>query len=251
MWNKRRCLRTESESLPHEVVEYIMERLPAKSLLRFKAVSKQWKSTIESSFFKGRQLIHGQSSGDPEVFMMCYHPHRVKSLRTLVVGSSSQVEIPVPREMKNIPYLVCRSSCDGLVCLYDRWFPGFVVNPTTGWYRTLPLCDLQRLRVRLGDSYYTLGHTISDLGFGKDKLTGTYKAVWLYNSAEIGLENATTCEVFDFCSNAWSYVTPAAPYRIAGFSCHLQSSVCQCRGFSDGHVQPREPLVRIRGEAVV
>lgn len=34
--------------------------------------------------------------------------------------------------------------------------------------------------------------------FCKDKLRGTYKPVWLYNSSEFGLDNVTTCEVFDF-----------------------------------------------------
>ncbi|CAH8353274.1 unnamed protein product [Eruca vesicaria subsp. sativa] len=36
----------ESVSVSHRVVELIMERLPVKSLLSFKAVSKKWKSTI-------------------------------------------------------------------------------------------------------------------------------------------------------------------------------------------------------------
>ncbi|XP_020869286.1 LOW QUALITY PROTEIN: F-box/LRR-repeat/kelch-repeat protein At1g09650 [Arabidopsis lyrata subsp. lyrata] len=62
-----------------------------------------------------------------------------------------------------------------------------------------------------------------DIGFGKDKITGTYKPVWLYSSLEIGLENArfstlTTCEVFDFNTDAWRYVSPAAPYRVFGNS---------------------------------
>lgn len=35
-------------SFPHDVVELILEKLAVKSLLRFKSVSKQWKSTIES-----------------------------------------------------------------------------------------------------------------------------------------------------------------------------------------------------------
>ncbi|EOA36748.1 hypothetical protein CARUB_v10012586mg [Capsella rubella] len=41
------------------------------------------------------------------------------------------------------------------------------------------------------------------LGFRKDKFTGTYKPVWLYNSSKFSLENITTCEVFDFTTNAW------------------------------------------------
>ncbi|VVB17080.1 unnamed protein product [Arabis nemorensis] len=52
------------------------------------------------------------------------------------------------------------------------------------------------------------------MGLGKDKIRGTYKPIWLCNSSEFGLDNATTCEVFDFSTNAWRYVLPASPCRI-------------------------------------
>ncbi|KAG7542233.1 F-box domain [Arabidopsis thaliana x Arabidopsis arenosa] len=210
------------ESLLHDVVENILERLSVKSLLRFKAVSKQWNSTIESRYFQEKQLKHRQQSGDPDVLMVSVCPYDVRnptieSLRTLQLGSSSTVKIPTPWEKENIWYLVSHSSCDGLVCLYHPHKSGYVVNPTTRWYRPLPLCGFQKLMNDLGDGYNKLGHKFFRLGFGKDKFTGTYKPVWLYNSLEIGLENATTCEVFDFSTNVWRYVTPAAPYRVFAY----------------------------------
>ncbi|KAG2315028.1 hypothetical protein Bca52824_018150 [Brassica carinata] len=71
--------------------------------------------------------------------------------------------------------------------------------------------------IRQGESYFKTDHGLFKLGFGKEIIVGTtYKPVWLYNSSEIGLDNATTCEVFDFISNAWRYVTPSAPYRVVG-----------------------------------
>ncbi|CAL9226068.1 unnamed protein product, partial [Arabidopsis halleri] len=184
------------ESLLHDVVENILERLSVESLLRLKTVSKQWKSTIESRYFQEKQLKHRQQSGDPDVLMVSVCPYDVRnptieSLRTLQLGSSSTVKIPTPWEKENIWYLVSHSSCDGLVCLYHPH--------------------------KSGDGYNKLGHKFFRVGFGKDKFTGTFKPVWLYNSAEIGLKNATTCEVFDFSTNAWRYVTPAAPYRV--FAC--------------------------------
>ncbi|ESQ29909.1 hypothetical protein EUTSA_v10012265mg, partial [Eutrema salsugineum] len=197
----------------------ILERLAVNSLLRFKAVSKQWKSTIESPVFEERQLKKRQQSGDPDVLLVsgCPHPPDIESLRTLVLGSSSSVKIPTPWEKENnTQYFVSFDSCDGLVCLYHHKQSGFVVNPTTRWFRPLPLCQFQQLMIDLRESYFELGHSFFKLGFGKDISRGTYKLIWLYNSLEIGLENATTCEVFDFSTNAWRYVTPASPYRIAG-----------------------------------
>ncbi|KAG7596445.1 F-box domain [Arabidopsis suecica] len=220
MSKKQRCLMMES--LPHEVVECILERLDADPLLRFKAVSKQWKSTIESPFFQRRQFTQRQQSGNPDVLMVsrCADINsEIEALTTLVLGSSSSVKIPTPweeEEEEDKEYSVSQDSCDGLVCLFDKFKSGFVFNPATRWYHPLPLCQLQQLLIAIGDGFYDLGYRVSRLGFGKDKLTGTYKPVWLYNSIEIGLENATTCEVFDFSTNAWRYVSPAAPYRIVG-----------------------------------
>ncbi|KAL0763698.1 LOW QUALITY PROTEIN: hypothetical protein Bca101_079849 [Brassica carinata] len=111
-----------------------------------------------------------------------------ESLRTLVLGSSSPVKIPTPwdnMEEENTTtkkYSAAVNSCDGL------------------------------------ERYIELQHGGFSLGFGKDIISSTYKPVSLYNSSEIGLDNATTCEVFDFSANAWRYVTPSAPYRVAPFA---------------------------------
>ncbi|CAH8310061.1 unnamed protein product [Eruca vesicaria subsp. sativa] len=207
------------EWLPHDVVEHIMERLPVRSLMRFKCVSKQWKSTIESRSFQERQLKHQQSGGgrDPDVLMVSASTD--ESLRTLVLGSSSSVKIPTPwdKEKATTSYLVSNNSCDGLVCLYHPFKSGYVVNPATRWHRPLPLCQLQQLMISQGKAYFEKDHGIFKPGFGKDIISSTYKPVWLYNSLEIGLENATTCEVFDLSTNAWRYVTTSsAPYRVVG-----------------------------------
>ncbi|XP_023637251.1 F-box/LRR-repeat/kelch-repeat protein At1g09650 isoform X2 [Capsella rubella] len=197
------CLRMES--LPHEVVELILERLAVKSLLRYKAVSKQWESTVESQFFQERQyLTHRERSGDADVLMVSVITDRGQdTLRTLVLGSSSSVKIPTPwEEEDNTDYLVSHNSFDGLVCLYNL-FNSFVVNPATRWYRALPPCTFQQLWDH-SHSVTKPGYRFFQIGFGKDIFTNTYKPVWLYNSLDVGLENATTCEVFDFSTNAWS-----------------------------------------------
>ncbi|KAL0697743.1 hypothetical protein Bca4012_053865 [Brassica carinata] len=184
------------EQLLHDVIERIMEMLPVKSLLRFKAVSKQWQSTIESRFFQENQLRQREKSRDPDVLMVCVSRYDVrdtnrKSLRTLVLGSR---------------YSVCWNSCDGLVCLYHTHKSCIVVNPATRWHRALPLCHLQQRMNVEGDNF---DHKV---GFGKDKLTGIYKPVWLY--INVG-RDATICEVFDFSTNTWRYTTASAPYWIS------------------------------------
>ncbi|ESQ35723.1 hypothetical protein EUTSA_v10010027mg, partial [Eutrema salsugineum] len=197
------------ELLPHDVVELILERLPVKSLLRFKSVSKNWKLTIESRRFHEVQLIRRRQSRGPDVLYVIYENHQQDEdrRRRIVLGSSIVSTFPSPNTM------VCHGSCDGLICVFCIHTPNIVVNPATRWQQSFPRSSVQQL-------LYTrklLSWTNPKLGFGKDKFRGTYKPVWLCNSFEFGLDNATSCEVFDFSTNAWRYVHPASPYRINAF----------------------------------
>lgn len=106
-----------------------------------------------------------------------------------------------------------------MICYYDSYNCIYVVNPITRWSRSVPQARYQAVVL---DKFHqdTWGENVDikywNLGFGKDKFTDTYKLVWLYNSFELGLENATTCDVFDFSTNTWRYVT-AAPCRILAY----------------------------------
>ncbi|XP_024009374.1 F-box protein At5g10340 [Eutrema salsugineum] len=213
------------QSLPHDVIEHILERLDVKTLLKFNAVSKQWKSTIQSPFFKKRHLLHRKQSRDPEVllvsvFDLSVNNPQIEALRTLVLRSSVSVKIPTTWEKKC--YNVCNSSCDGLICLYDSYESCIIINPTTRWHRTLPPCNYQLV-------YFEIRNPRSSPGFGKDKISDTYKPVWLYNSDVLGLNNnaTTTCEVYDFTTNSWRYVVPASPYLIlhCQYPVHLDGSL--------------------------
>ncbi|CAA7041103.1 unnamed protein product [Microthlaspi erraticum] len=230
------------------MVDCILEKLPIKSLLRFKSVSKQWKSTIESPYFKKRHLISRQSQ-DPDVLItnpleseLSYDEWKRQEypntrivhenvMRIFTMGSSELIKLPnigpplKPVYLNNSPddpaYSVIQYSvCDGMISYYNEYSCIYVVNPITGWCRKIPQARYQAFAL---DVYNRDGGKGEEgfsfwlLGFGKDKFTDTYKLVWLYNSLELGLKNSTTtCEVFDFSTNTWSYVT-AAPRRVIDF----------------------------------
>ncbi|XP_010480817.1 PREDICTED: F-box/LRR-repeat/kelch-repeat protein At1g09650-like [Camelina sativa] len=202
------------EQLHHDIVERILERLTAKSLGRFKSVSRRWKSTIESRYFQNRQLICG--GDDPQVLLV-YLSCDVAAPPNIqpVVSDEAQVTAVkiTPTESENCTF-VSQTSCDGLVCLYSFYDSGLVANPTTGWSRCFPPSRLQQLIHGLQEKFFELAYRFPLLGFGKDNLRDTYKPVFLYNSSELGLDNVTTCEVFDFSANSWRYVVPASPHRI-------------------------------------
>lgn len=207
------------ESLPDEIMELILSRLAVKCLLRFKCVSKKWKSTIESLRFKEAQLRQSQQSGDPDFLYVTEHndDDDDDEVRIIpVLGSSSMIRTV---KFPSIPNTnVCYGSCDGLICLFSHHTPNMVANPATRWHQNFPLSRVQQLLSNMCITESACDTPNPQLGFGKDKFTGTYKPVWLCNSAEFGrrLDNTTTttCEVFDFNTNAWRYLVPASPYRI-------------------------------------
>ncbi|CAA7048817.1 unnamed protein product [Microthlaspi erraticum] len=214
--------------LPDDVLEHILERLHPESLMRFKCVSKKWASTIESTYFKERQLtIH--SGGDPLLlllYMSCDDdeddvagPNMEEVPVSMSIMSSPRVTaVKIPTEST----FVSQTSCDGLVCVYSLYGSGLVANPTTRWSRSFPPSRFQERIRDLKDKFFELEYQFPLLGFGKDNLNGTFKPVFLYNnscSEELGLDKdcETTCEVFDFSTNAWRYVFPASPVRVIAF----------------------------------
>ncbi|WZZ19226.1 hypothetical protein YC2023_112315 [Brassica napus] len=179
------------ESLPHDVVELILERLPMDSLLRLKSVSKNWKSTIDSRRSQQGQFIHRRQSRGPDVLCvpLGYGSDEDAYAIRFVFGRCSS-----------------KASTSDIV----------VVNPATRWHQSFPLSNVQHFSIEKYNKCEFAYPLIPRLGFGKDKVTGTYKPVYLYNSHDFKLGNVTTCEVFDFRTNAWRYVVPSSPYRIFG-----------------------------------
>lgn len=84
---------------------YFRERLDVKTLIKFKSVSKQLKTTItQCRSFQERQL---------------FRRNRIVVIQTFKVGSS--VSIKNPTTWENKLYEVCNINCDGLICLYDSY----------------------------------------------------------------------------------------------------------------------------------
>ncbi|KAG2283401.1 hypothetical protein Bca52824_054621 [Brassica carinata] len=139
----RRTLKRHGEELlrlPEDVVELILERLPVKSLLRFRT--------------ERQQLIH-MSRGGPDVLFVSTNVYdddgrlvkRVNDLdaRRFAFGSSSAYTVHVPTNWGGTS--VCHSNCDGLLCLYSIYNPSVcvVMNPATRWRQTFPLSNIQNL----------------------------------------------------------------------------------------------------------
>ncbi|KAF3574157.1 hypothetical protein F2Q69_00063529, partial [Brassica cretica] len=182
--------------------------------------------------FQERQLIRRRQSRGPDALFVTTYYFADDGLdtdaRRFVFGSSLAYTARFP----TLGSSVCHGTCDGLVCLYSVFDPrvNVVVNPATRWDQTFPLSTIQRFINDMSEN--GVFFTPPKLGFGKDKLTGTYKAVYLYNSSLYGLDDVTTCEVFDFSAKAWRQVHPASPYRedtkVLSFDLHTESFQVIC-----------------------
>ncbi|EOY06276.1 hypothetical protein QUC31_016351 [Theobroma cacao] len=129
--------------VPHDILDEILSRLPVKSLVRFKSVSKSWSRFISSPPFT-RNHYRRASSPDPEITALKILISKPDGFRFIDCEPS---RLPVPVRFR-FPQTRTRDihdhvrffgSCHGLVCL-GIGNPRHLVlwNPSTGDSKTLP-----------------------------------------------------------------------------------------------------------------
>ncbi|KMT00625.1 hypothetical protein BVRB_9g219200 [Beta vulgaris subsp. vulgaris] len=142
MEKKTAKLETHLPILPdHLIVEQILPRLPVKSLIRFKSVSKYWLSTISSNKFEKTHLKY--SSSCPQCIMI-EHLYLDGKNYLLSLDEYSDVKELVKLECKYPLMIAPRphsggtfsstyviGSINGLVCLFDEYFCFYLWNPAT------------------------------------------------------------------------------------------------------------------------
>ncbi|XLS70217.1 hypothetical protein HN51_027082 [Arachis hypogaea] len=146
--------------LPAELIELILLRLPARSLVKFKRVCKSWKTLISSSDFIKNQ-VQLSIMAEPAISEL----HLNLSFGTEVVY------FPVGGYYVNIT-----GTCNGFLCLTD--LPSFdfkvrLLNPCIGlaseWLTLHSEYDQQR--------------PISNFGFGYDHVNDKFKILTVVESS--------------------------------------------------------------------
>ncbi|XP_010480456.1 PREDICTED: putative F-box protein At1g12855 [Camelina sativa] len=223
-------------SLMNDVIEEILLKLPVKSILRLKSLSKQWRSTIQSRSFAERHLKVAQRSHmeHSKVIAMSNHlskdERRSICFRTIIsLESTPLLSFTLPKSRPIYSHFYVSKSCDGLFCIYSSKSEFIhVVNPATRWFRQLPPARIQILMhklipnldvyAQLPPALFSFMTVVPALAIVKDI---DYKLVWLYNSDEYNSdtsspnEGLTKCEVFDFRVNSWRYLTCIPSYLIS------------------------------------
>ncbi|XP_065639000.1 F-box/kelch-repeat protein At3g23880-like [Quercus suber] len=210
-------LRTMSTSyLPEAILENILSRLPPKTLIRFRCVSKTWLALIGNPDFLSKNILNhsilvpnntAQNPNPPFLLVKAFNNQKLicnfLSYDTLDCLFHIQVQLDLP----------IVASCHGLVCLYDGRCQGvYLWNPTTsssssssGLSRFPPHCVPPNWYVNIS------------VGFGFDPISNDFKVVRVverhavFNIFEKGLSEdifmkEIEAEVYRVGSGSWRQI---------------------------------------------
>nr|VDD16212.1 unnamed protein product [Brassica oleracea] len=156
-----------------DLLEELLVRLPLKSLVRFKSVSKEWKSILESKCFVEKHLNFQKST--PKI-LTAYNCDCGVSPTLL---PESRLE-----EGEEFVFLHCDAtrssmSCDGLVCIPEEECVN-VLNPSTGQlqrFHSPPLVNRRTNSTFTNGTWTAYFPGYYAMGFGREKVKGHYKVV--------------------------------------------------------------------------
>ncbi|MCD9641734.1 hypothetical protein HAX54_028161 [Datura stramonium] len=182
--------------IPSEVIFEILLRLPVKSLVRFRSVSKSWLSLLSSPQFINTHLNFSRNNHkDVPHKLLLLAPEQISSekkcaLYSSVSGKTSVDCVDLDYPVKS-PGCVTQfiGSCDGLVCLSVEnslilW------NPSTRIWKEIP----KEPPFMNQDCFFTYG-------FGYDEWNDDYKLVLVYSSKNKNSENEV--KVYSLKANSW------------------------------------------------
>ena len=197
-----------SDFIPFDIQSEIMKRLPVKSLIKFRSVSKQWRSFIDSpEFIKNYHIDHT----NPQHHLLVKHELDVVQTYTSIIDNNTfpqqkfPLTAPYSLSLLRNPRPLGRCSVDGLLCFYgdvdSKTRMAVIWNPT--------------VRKSVGiDVVPKAGYECTIVGFGVCPDTSDPKLIKI-NADK--LSSMWAIEVFTLSTRVWKTVYTGAPFR----SCHL------------------------------
>ncbi|XP_060176429.1 F-box/kelch-repeat protein At3g23880-like [Lycium barbarum] len=178
----------------------ILSRLPVKSLLRFKSVSKSWFSLICSpEFIKSHLSLSAKNNNTDytnyRVMLRIAQPEfnlKDCSLKSLLHDESviEESDLDYPMKDSSISFLI-EGSVNGLICLVRGAEELVLWNPSIKTYKKLPV-----LRSKMRDSYR------STYGFGYDEIHDDYKVVCIISR----LHDFKEVNMYSLKNNSWQKI---------------------------------------------
>ncbi|WOG90757.1 hypothetical protein DCAR_0310001 [Daucus carota subsp. sativus] len=190
-------------ALPCEMIAEILCRLPVKPLLRFRCVSKEWCSLIDSNAFAKKQIKNALDC-NAGVGVMISKLDFGGEKRVYLAGfdslddeSVSVVEIDGPlKAFLSVAHVV--GSSNGLMCVIKYVTKDvFLLNPTTRKTRKIACAPPEFPRsFRMGDSHF--------FGFGYDEVSDDFKVVLIAKCYR--QFHGLIAVVYSCKTNAWTRV---------------------------------------------
>ncbi|KAL8109136.1 F-box protein At2g34280-like [Apium graveolens] len=177
---KQRSARTLSiDDLPVHLIYTIFIRIPIKSLLQLRSVSKSWCKIIDNPVFALVQY----DCGEVEQNTLLYRT-KDSTWTTLYSAAGRDIEEARMIHAANVPmvkfpatsiYHSCYGFCNGLMYIAENFFNTrriLVINPLKSQFTTLPPLPLKE--------YYCWNSCWTAIGLGFDSLTKSFKMVYSY-----------------------------------------------------------------------
>ncbi|XP_017436347.1 putative F-box protein At1g32420 isoform X2 [Vigna angularis] len=192
----------EKEFLPLDVMINILKRVPVKSLIRFKCVSKEWLKILERSpFFTKQQLEHSAANNALLLLQRIHRQPRPEPFSTCIIGPHHDLIHESHLSHIVSPTAKILASCNGLLCLRHNTALS-ILNPATRQIRQVPIANL------LAFNY---------VGFGFSPLADDYKivrismCVFAPDDQVVVLDNVRVdrVEVYSLASGSWREIDAA------------------------------------------
>lgn len=190
----------------------ILSRLPGKSLLRFKCVSKPFCSLIDSPELIKLHLNRSmETKSNLSLILIGWDTTKILSKRLDLLGNDlldnvRQLENPFQNSMSLTPIV---GSCNGLLAIQECNGPIALWKPSTNKHQILP-------RFWNSDTEYPERHVTH--GFGYDISSDDYKVVRIVCSNRVGDDKYNDVRVYSLKTNSWRKIKDF-PFSFYIFQC--------------------------------
>ncbi|KAA8516857.1 hypothetical protein F0562_017325 [Nyssa sinensis] len=188
--------------LPEEVVVDIVSRLPVKSLLKFRCVSKPWCALIDSTNFMKSHLKRSIETKN-NMSLILDDEDQLYSIDFESFDKAVKLDHPLKNEIFQTEVL---GSCNGLLCLSNTEEDIVLWNPSIRKHRKLPFTPIE-----FRSGFYC---QFIVYGFGHDVVNDDYKLVRMVQFyVEDNDSFCSEVTVYNLISNSWRRI-PDFPYYL-------------------------------------
>ncbi|CAN0907894.1 F-box protein CPR1 [Linum grandiflorum] len=203
---------TMSDHIPIEIVTGILLRLPVVSLFRFRCVSKQWRSIIDSSSFSKLQIQHSTSTTKNATLVLCQPNDDQFFFKSYINGLRRKTLINFQDTTGNAPVdaIFLYGSCNGLLCSGYGKDRAMIYSVATQKSHITPSILPGKLRMKSTGNAVALLYDCA-YGFGYDSVSDEYKVLRVFHTM-CQDKNYLETQVIQFGVRSNSSETVEIPY---------------------------------------